>query len=136
MTVQKSEKKTFSVFDVFLVLLLALAVSLAVYTLVETPYGVSAVEKPTYELTMQAKLSEWEEDAIPAERQRLLDESGAAAGRVISVTVVPEGNDRILTLTCEWEGDLPEGMAFRLETADLVKIMRITDISVVTEDRT
>lgn len=133
---EKSEKRSFSAFDVLLVLLFALAVSLAVYFLLETPYGVSVGEKPVYRLTMQAKLSDWEEDAVPAERQRLLDESGAPAGRVIDVSVTRDGFDRTLLLTCEWEGDLPEGMAFRLETADLVKVMHITDIAVVTEDKT
>ena len=88
MTVPKNEKRTFSAFDVFLVLLAALAVSLAIYFRLETPYGVSTGEKPVYDLTMQAKLADWEESSVPAERQRLLDEAGAPMGRVTSARVL------------------------------------------------
>ena len=136
MAEEKREKKTVSVFDVFLVLLAALVLSLTVYFRLETPYGTGADEKPVYALTMRGTLADWEEDAVPVERQRLLDRDGTPMGRVITVAVVKEGKDKILRLKCEWEGDLPEGMAFRLETADLVKTMRITDISVIAEDGT
>ena len=131
---QKTEKRSFSVFDVFLLLAAALAVSLAVYFRLETSYGVDTGEKPVYNLVMQGTLSDWEEDALPADRQRLLDENGNPAGRVLSTAVAREGDGKVLTLECEWEGDLPEVMAFRMETADLVKTMRITEIAVVTED--
>ena len=126
------EKPRFSAFDVFLVLLVALAVSLAVYFLLNTPYGIS--EDPVYRLSLRGTLADWEEDLVPAERQRLLDEDGNAAGRVVSVTVITEGLEKELIMKCEWEGDLPEGKSFRMETADLVKIMRITDISVIAKE--
>lgn len=133
---QKREKRTFSVFDVFLLVAAALAISLAVYFRVESSYQVHETESPVYDLVMQGTLFDWEEDAVPADRQRLLDENGDPMGRVIATAVVREGGERVLRLECEWEGDLPEGMMFRMETTDLLKTMRITDISVITEGRT
>ena len=130
---ESPEKRGFSAFDVFLVLLVALAVSLAVYLMLETPYGI-ANENPVYSLTLRGTLTDWEEDLVPAERQRLLHEDGTAGGRVIAVTVITDGGKKDLIVKCEWEGDLPEGKTFRMETADLVKIMRITDITVLTKE--
>ncbi|MBQ3865723.1 MAG: hypothetical protein II776_02390 [Clostridia bacterium] len=129
---EKSEKKSFAVFDLFLLIALALAVSLLVYFRLETPYGNAAPR--AYSITLRATLSDWEEELVPVERQKILDEDGAAAGRVIAVSVITDGNDRILILNCEWERDLPMGKSFRLETADLVKTMRIINISEIAGD--
>ena len=131
-TGSKNEKKTFSVFDVFLVLLLALAVSLVVYLFLESPYGARASADPVYELTMEKKLENWEKDFLPEDRQKLVgqkiyDESRKPAGRIIEL--VYTGSNEILKLRCRWDGDLKDGKTFRLETFDFViKDMRITRI--------
>ena len=129
---EKNEKKTFAVFDLFLLIALALAVSLLVYFRLETPYGNAAPR--AYSITLRANLSDWEEDLVPTERQKILDENGAVAGRVVAVSVITDGSDRVLILNCEWERDLPMGKSFRLETADLVKTMRIINISEIAGD--
>lgn len=122
-----SEKKSFTVFDVFLLLVAALVLSLAVYLLLETPYGIH--EEPAYRVTMRGTLADWEEDLVPAERQRVLDESGAPAGRILSVAVVNYGGEKVLHVSCEWEGEKPRGEEFRLETVDFVKNMVITSVT-------
>ena len=58
-----SEKKSFSIFDLCLLIAAALAISLVVYFQVETPYGGSIA--PAYTLTLRATLADWEEDLIP-----------------------------------------------------------------------
>ena len=131
MSVRMVEKKTFSVFDVFLVLLLALAVSLAVYFFLENPYG-AGDGNPAYELTMNKSLEYWEEEILPEERdrlegQRLYNENGEAVGKIVEV--IETNDDSILKLRCRWNGDLKNGKTFRLETVDYVIYdMRITRI--------
>lgn len=133
MATLKTEKKAFSVFDVFLILLVALAVSLGVYFRLEMPYGIGSGEKPVYQLKLQGTLEDWEEDVLPAERQKLLDENGAVLGRITSVKVLQSGSVKTLSVVCEWEGDLPGGLSFRLETAEFVKQMDIANIIVIRE---
>lgn len=129
------EKRTFSALDLLLVLLAALAVSLAVYFWLETPYGRHSGDRPVYRLTVEKPLEEWELEqmSIPEERQRLLDEQGNPAGRVLTASVILQNGRKTLVVTCEWEGERPDEL-FHLETANLVKTMHVTEIEEMTED--
>ena len=134
----KREKRSFSVFDVFLLVLLALAVSLTVYFRLENTYGVRNSDSVVYDLTLDGDLESWEMDLLPQAKDRLLDADGVSRGKVTSVEsyVDDSGQGLRVRIRCEWEGELPVVQRqFRLETAKLAKDMAYK-VNGAVEDRT